>query len=80
MTEAEEIGIVRALSKAGVIAGAGTGRLWKLRSRRRPSSTPGSSKPGCNATWLDKYMAKRAGSRRHQGYDAWCEKMNAKGR
>lgn len=48
-------------------------RQW-AKKKKRSSSTPGSVKneATCQATSLQRFMAKAARSRRHPAYASWC--------
>lgn len=54
------------------------GKRKKGKNRRKychPSHTPGRIKgEHCQASPLDKYMAKRNRSYKHEDYSKWCEK------
>jgi len=55
---------------------------WKRtieRKRARGNQTPGSTKgKRCQATAIDRYMAKSSRSYKHKDYPAWLERMKLK--
>jgi len=58
----------------------GVGAWWKRkveRKLRKRSITDGRTKgPKCEATSVDRYMAKTSRSYKHRDYKEWCEKKD----
>jgi hypothetical protein len=55
----------------------GSYKMKEIRKRGKRSVTAGKDKAEfCQATQLDKYMARSSRSYKHPGYSDWCKKKN----